>query len=258
MHNAIAHPRLHHPKNQIIGVFAPGGPAPRGEDRKAAEKPKDGEKTSFNSREKLPLVMNTSKTKKTIGVPADACVYVANPKGQFFKTMGQADCFNRVWLLPEEALYLLERGTLDLRLPTSMTGHGYQGPEDDELTTNIPMSLQAAYGCLIGRGGLTLERFSVYTGLRRLGYTIIRSPSWDETKYNHQEPNGKSSDTALQNRIFQRGLRRFMMKQFYDMIPKIYGTDFAAQGPMIGLGTHRNYSEQVIIEMKGFRLNTRV
>ncbi len=38
-------------------------------------------------------------------------------KGQHFRTMGRADRWGRIWLLPEETVYLVERGSLDVRWP---------------------------------------------------------------------------------------------------------------------------------------------
>ena len=113
--------------------------------------------------------------------------YAYNPKGPHFAKMGQVMSAKddplgnderrgqRLWLLPEEVLYLLERGTLDVRWPVT---------EGDEERTGLPMSLQGAYAMLIGdevshEGALTFERYSVYTGLKRMGYTVLRAPSWN-------------------------------------------------------------------------------
>lgn len=119
--------------------------------------------------------------------PETNMAYALNPKGVWISKMGQVlppgkdplgdDAFRgqRVWLLPEEALYLIERGTIDIRWP-SMTQRGDQ--------SGVPMSLQAAYAMFLGdeashQGALTFERFSVYSALRRGGYTVIRAPSWN-------------------------------------------------------------------------------
>ncbi|MCJ1380452.1 tRNA-splicing endonuclease subunit sen54 [Xylographa soralifera] len=92
---------------------------------------------------------------------------VNHPKGPHMRTMGKAEADGRLYLLPEEALYLVERGNLDLRWPVA------EGDED-----NMPMSLQSAYAAFIGSLGLTLERYSVYAGLKRNGYAVQRSPAW--------------------------------------------------------------------------------
>jgi tRNA-splicing endonuclease subunit Sen54 len=75
----------------------------------------------------------------------------------------------RLWLLPEEALWLLERGTLHLRYPAE------EGQEED---SGLPMSLQGGYAAFLGgegEGGLTLEQFTVYQYLKRCGYNVLRA-----------------------------------------------------------------------------------
>ena len=99
--------------------------------------------------------------------PKSGRTAVDHPKGPHIRTMGKAEADGRLYLLPEEALYLIERGNLDLRWPVV---------EDDE--EGMPMSLQSAYAALVGRLGLTLERYSVYAGLKRIGYAVKRSPAW--------------------------------------------------------------------------------
>ncbi|KAJ1338647.1 tRNA-splicing endonuclease subunit Sen54 [Microdochium nivale] len=113
---------------------------------------------------------------------------------------------SKMWLLPEEALYLVERGDLDLWWPyrplsdmfppeslltvPTAAGSGEQqqqqqsipdvlgaGTADYEL--GMPLSLQAAYSLFIGadgeRGKVSLEKYQVYTNLRRTGYTVLRA-----------------------------------------------------------------------------------
>ncbi|KAL4800712.1 hypothetical protein BDV19DRAFT_375405 [Aspergillus venezuelensis] len=216
MHNALAYPRLHHPKNRLLGVYAPNGPAPPA------------------SQKTLDTVTETPATEKPAPTPIgaqvspDACVYVTNPKGQFFKSLGHADRWGRIWLLPEEALYLLERGSLDMRWPRCSVG---DGDEEDIEDSGIPMSLQAAYACLIGRGGLTVERFSVFTGLRRLGYAVIRAPGWhgDETAPATEplKPKGPGLIGGFSN----------FLKWLCHPAPT------TAMGPVAGLGFHRSYKQ---------------
>lgn len=220
MHNALAHPRLHHAKARIIGIYAPDGSAPtatteRGEQDSSAPK------------------------RATAAIHADACVYVPNPRGQHFKTIGRADSRGREWLLPEEALYLLERGSLDIRWPCALTG------EEGDGASELPMSLQAAYACLIGRGGLTVERYSVYSGLRRLGYVIIRAPGW-------YEQSGDSAAPAGERAAIQRGPEIGLFTRFWQWF---YSSNSTATGPVIGLGIHRSYSEW-FLSVDCFRLLT--
>ena len=61
---------------------------------------------------------------------------------------------------------MVERGTLDLR---------WSNVEELE---GLPLSLQAAYTYLLGSQGLALERYIVYSGLKRSGYSVFRAPTW--------------------------------------------------------------------------------
>lgn len=116
--------------------------------------------------------------------------YCHNPKGPHFAKMGnvlsaQEDPFGnderrgqRMWLLPEEVLWLLERGALDVRWPAT------EDDTDSGDGMGLPMSLQGAYAMFLGDesthdGALTFERYTVYAGLKRSGYTVHRAPSWD-------------------------------------------------------------------------------
>ena len=228
MHNALAHSRLHRPKTQVIGVYAPDGPA------SVIHRTTSGAAQSDNQ------VGGRKPHGRGIAVSLDACVYVPAPKGPYFKTMGQADSQNRVWLLPEEALYLLERGTLDFRWPCSSVGEA-QGDKDGEADEfSIPMSLQAAYTCFLGRGGLTLERYSVFTGLKRLGYTVLRAPGWDDDAMpkNPNESDQKHAYPSPQRR--GAGLSG-ILSSLFNWIRDPLSTASMVAGPVVGCGIHRNY-----------------
>ncbi|EPY51602.1 tRNA-splicing endonuclease subunit Sen54 [Schizosaccharomyces cryophilus OY26] len=84
-----------------------------------------------------------------------ACVEKVH--GPFFKTMGQGDSKNRMWLLPEETLYLVERGSMECWAPDG-----------------VPMSLQSLYAATIPFCG-SLENYIVYAHLRRCGFSVVRS-----------------------------------------------------------------------------------
>ena len=89
--------------------------------------------------------------------PETNMAFVYNPKGPLFTKMGRVLSAKedplgedgrrggRMWLLPEEALYLIERGTVDVRWPVvgeDGEGEGGQG--------GVPMSLQGAYAMFLG------------------------------------------------------------------------------------------------------------
>ncbi|KAJ5690764.1 hypothetical protein N7462_005156 [Penicillium macrosclerotiorum] len=222
MHNALSHPRLHNPKSQVVAYYAPDGPAPPPNvDPSQADIHLPGGKGARIS-------------------PA-ACVCAPRPKGQFFQNVGQADRWNRVWLLPEEALYYLERGTLDIRWPTSITGSADENGDSEENGLSIPMSLQAAYATFLGRAGLTLERYSVYTGLKRLGYTIVRAPGWDDFEGdNSTNESRKDAYTEPQHR--GPGLAG-VFSRLFDWIRDPLSTSSTVAGPVVGCGIHRDFAD---------------
>ncbi|KIY72793.1 hypothetical protein CYLTODRAFT_486032 [Cylindrobasidium torrendii FP15055 ss-10] len=84
-------------------------------------------------------------------IPDERRVKVTYARGGHFQSLGWKN-----WILPEEALYLVERGSLICTTPAG-----------------APMSVQQAYSTMIGEE-LTLEAFQVYAYLKRLGYILTR------------------------------------------------------------------------------------
>jgi len=129
------------------------------------------------------------------GLSRNHVVLVETARGTAFKTIGKTAAGTkdaRMWLLPEEALYLVERGTMDLVWPAepltaargvfrkdTMAEGDINGEEDEDL----PLSLQAAYALLIGEEGepgkVDLDTFTVYANLKRTGYVVLRAPDHD-------------------------------------------------------------------------------
>jgi tRNA-splicing endonuclease subunit Sen54 len=224
MHDALAHPRLHNLNSRVIAYYAPDGPAPPpGIDIE------DPARFGYKG--------------VGVNVHPDSCVYVPNPKGQYFKTTGQSDRWNRVWLLPEEALFLIERGSLDIRWPIEMTA----APDDESPEElSIPMSLQAAYACFMGRAGLTLERYTVYTGLKRTGYALARAPGWDDSA--QVEGLKDQSQECASQRPLKRGAGLAgILEQLFSWAQDPLSTRSTAAGPVVGCGMHRSYSEFLLI-----------
>ncbi|KAJ6587132.1 tRNA-splicing endonuclease subunit sen54 N-term-domain-containing protein [Mycena vulgaris] len=78
----------------------------------------------------------------------------------------------RLELLPEEALYLIERGSVFCWKETSLDLASAEGLEE---VLGPPMSVQQAFSEMIGTEDLTLERYQVYAYLKRLGYVVTRA-----------------------------------------------------------------------------------
>jgi tRNA-splicing endonuclease subunit Sen54 len=107
-----------------------------------------------------------------IWMPSIARVHVTTVRGIHFSSMGHsvhrvedeepsseaviAKAHKRLELLPEEAIYLIERGAMFCwkEVPSSFKCH-----LDESVTEGAPMTVQQAYSEMIGTVDLTLERY---------------------------------------------------------------------------------------------------
>lgn len=83
---------------------------------------------------------------------------------------------SRLELFPEEALYMVERGSLECRL-RSYSSHrqsGIRDDHDDNAKDWIPMSVQQAFATMLFKDDLTREKYQLYAYLKRLGYVVQR------------------------------------------------------------------------------------
>ncbi|XP_070596029.1 tRNA-splicing endonuclease subunit Sen54 isoform X2 [Erythrolamprus reginae] len=87
--------------------------------------------------------------------PQESIVELKSPAGKFWHTMGFTQR-GKQCLLPEEALYLLECGSLQL------------------FYKDLPLSVQEAYEELLSPKSVSLLRYQVYSHLKRLGYIVLR------------------------------------------------------------------------------------
>ncbi|KFH46736.1 tRNA-splicing endonuclease subunit tsp-like protein [Hapsidospora chrysogenum ATCC 11550] len=172
-------------------------------------------------------------------------VVVENAKGSWLKDVGRVNPAARdpggaarLWLLPEEALYLVERGTIDLWWPerpleelVPKTGpwEGREGYGPDDYDVGIPLSLEAAYAMLIGeegeRGKVTLPKYQVYTHLRRGGFYVLRAPP--------PSPPPVPSSSA--------GTLTAVCQWLFSLIRWNHQPSVAPWGPLIQPGLYRSY-----------------
>jgi tRNA-splicing endonuclease subunit Sen54 len=169
------------------------------------------------------------------GLEMNHVVMVENSKGTHYRTMGKPARGTqeaRIWLLPEEALYLIERGNLDLWWP-SRPLHAVRGQvakqeadEEDGGDDGVSMSLQAAYAFLIGNDGeigkVSLEKYTVYANLKRAGYVVFRATDSSESP-SEQKP-------TLFNWIFGN---------FFSERP----LQHPRNGPLVRPGLYRSYNQ---------------
>ncbi|XP_053148982.1 tRNA-splicing endonuclease subunit Sen54 isoform X2 [Hemicordylus capensis] len=100
--------------------------------------------------------------------PQEDIVELKSPAGKFWHTMGFAE-HGKQFLLPEEALYLLECGSIQL------------------FYKDLPLSVQEAYENLLSQKSLSLLKYQVFSHLKRLGYIVMRfHPSTLPTPYERQ------------------------------------------------------------------------
>ncbi|KAJ7925016.1 tRNA-splicing endonuclease subunit sen54 N-term-domain-containing protein [Mycena leptocephala] len=108
--------------------------------------------------------------------PEIARAHVNVPRGTMFSSIGHSVPrpvhHKRLELLPEEALYLIERGSVFCWKETSLD---LASVDNFEEILGSPMSVQQAFSEMIGTEDLTLERYQVYAYLKRLGYVVTRA-----------------------------------------------------------------------------------
>lgn len=164
--------------------------------------------------------------------------------------MGRADRGGRVWLLPEEAVYLCERGSLDVRWPVvgGEDGNGdgdWDGEEREKEREGVPVSLQGCYACLVGRGGLSMERYVVYAGLKRGGYVVLRAPTWGEEGEGGDVGGGVRGRVELEmgEGYWGLGLGLGLFARIFRSLVTRKSKDPPPLGPLVTPGLYRNYSE---------------
>ena len=182
-----------------------------------------------------PRIHNPKSQIIAIYSPEDGRTAVDSPKGQHFRTLGKAESDGRLYLLPEEALYLVERGSIDLRWPIA-----YNEKE------GIPLSLQSAYAVLIGRLGLTLERYSVYTSLKRNGYAVQRSPAWYPDDWGAEKIEKVIVPPVEPENVFGWLYALVRSPRSVPLPPPF--------GPLVRPGLYRNYSETPVIHVEHTKL----
>jgi tRNA-splicing endonuclease subunit Sen54 len=222
MHDALSHTRFHTAKNHTRGFYY-------------------GDE-SLKRDEVVPPEWRK-------GLDDDHVVVLESTKGPHWKSMGKSTLGQRyasVWLLPEETLYLVERGNLDLWWPSGSSFKGMvtkknneddsenHDTEDEDVDEGVPMSLQAAYALLIGREGqrgkVSLDRYTVYTNLRRNGYAVLRV-SDDSTKAVVVQ---KSNHTPK----YTENIFNWLFGGFFHYEPPPFG-------PLVKPGMYKSYNQKI-------------
>ncbi|NXC46451.1 SEN54 endonuclease, partial [Penelope pileata] len=105
---------------------------------------------------------------KAVWKPEQGIVELQSPAGKFWHTMGFSE-HGKQCLLPEEALYLLECGSVQL------------------FYKDLPLSVKEAYEILLSKEEMNLLHYQVFSHLKQLGYIVLRfNPSTVLSPYERQ------------------------------------------------------------------------
>jgi tRNA-splicing endonuclease subunit Sen54 len=144
----------------------------------------------------------------------------------------------RLFLLPEEVLWLVERGSFDVRWSAPLGIGEFEG---------LQMSLQGCHA-VCAKAGLILEEFTVYQYLRRAGYCVVRAEkNWNNVP-EHSEVHG------LMWKIWRA----------LGLLPKLKTESVEEKGrrqvlgPLVKPGLYRDYGESVTNSIMGFTECSRI
>ncbi|XP_013865712.1 tRNA-splicing endonuclease subunit Sen54 [Austrofundulus limnaeus] len=98
---------------------------------------------------------------KATWIPSEQIVELQTPAGKFWQTMGFS-ANGKQYLLPEEALYLMECGNVLV------------------FYKELPLSIQDGYEKFLSSDTLSLQQYQVFGHLKRLGYVVHRFDSSSE------------------------------------------------------------------------------
>ncbi|CCO33893.1 putative tRNA-splicing endonuclease subunit sen54 AltName: Full=tRNA-intron endonuclease sen54 [Rhizoctonia solani AG-1 IB] len=158
---------------------------------------------------------------------------------------GSTKLQKRLELMPEEVLYLMERGSLfcwkESEVSASMKDELESDFDDCNLTIGTPMSVQQGFTELIGVDGLELQHYLVYAYLKRLGYTVSRTSAPTNTPLYPLAPPNNSDVTTLSYKarssmlLISQSLFSFIGAIQSKLNSLLFGFHGASIGGMLGL-----------------------
>lgn len=248
MEDVLSYMRVHNHKDWIRGWYFPSRWATaedlvRGTREQGEREGWDDEKTAKIERERAAERREYHLQDRVVCLSMEHKTLGRRVKGLSAQQPG----YDQVWLLPEEALFLMERGTMDLWWPTATMEDIFpiksegattvQAPvpdpkkreEDDEFALGFPLSLQASYSLLVGkegeRGKVTLRNLQVYSNLNRPGFHVLRAPPPESIP-----PTDLIQPTEP---LWQR---------LYSLLFPTKVINYPAYGPLVPPGLYRSYA----------------
>lgn len=117
-----------------------------------------------------------------VWIPAKKMALVPHAKGSFFKDIGVAHTYRMkkklqgMWLLPLEAVYLVERGSLIMYLSNEKFEKFIADAETDfDYETLLKLPLSHLYSLALSLSPDLVDKYETYALLKRLGYLILES-----------------------------------------------------------------------------------
>ena len=199
-------------------------------------------------------------------------------KGNWLGTVGKDVAGGGVVLRREEALWAIERGSLDARFRVGAYGSKNpkrelstsKRPSDVERGTTedhsinsqqasdedgLPMSLQAAYATLIDPrpnapgDALTNEEYVVYAGLKRAGFIVLRARDtdrWKSLAVETHQADGRwvSRGDCASHKTNGLNILQWLINRVYPSKSELQREGFRLQhGPLVRPGLYRNYQD---------------
>ncbi|KAH8160772.1 hypothetical protein CIB48_g7474 [Xylaria polymorpha] len=239
MHEVLSYTRQNQPRNSLRGWYFP--------DRWADTTPSSDLPTEAATDKQRADRMTKGRGSGWGLFARERIVALESHAGTMLSSMGRvvtsaeksSPGWLKTWLLPEEALFLIERGSLDLWWPVRGIEEIFPADEDpgeplvkseqpEEYELGIPLSLQAAYALFIGRDGergkISLEKYQVYANLRRSGYRVLRATPQISSSQAHR---------SLWQWLFS------LIRNASNPSAKNYG--YLGYGPLVRPGLYRSY-----------------
>ncbi|KAL9053778.1 MAG: hypothetical protein Q9162_004576 [Coniocarpon cinnabarinum] len=196
---------------------------------------------------------------------------VEKRKGNWLGNVGRDIAGGGVELRREEALWALERGSLDCRFrlnantralnqdsvktaassssPRRSIEDADGGDQNSKEELGLPMSLQASYATLINSdsnaigGRLTMEEYIVYAGLKRSGFIVLRPKGPNQWKSQHSSK-ATHEEQALPGNGSQRSLLEWLRHIYFSRSREVEADKTRLQkGPLVKIGLYRTYHD---------------
>ncbi|KAG8861286.1 tRNA-splicing endonuclease subunit sen54 [Serendipita sp. 411] len=129
-----------------------------------------------------PREIQTKRLSQAIWIPTLSRAHIVENRGSIFNSLGYTirrpgNTSKRLELLPEETLYLIERGSMLCwkEAPGLYEQLQDQDEQDPIKPLGTPMSVQQCFTDMLGVQDTTMERYQVYSYLKRFGYIVRRA-----------------------------------------------------------------------------------